>query len=78
MGLEMKVSRWGNSLAVRLPVELVRKLGLKEGDLVGADRLALYKVHPERTREEAIGSMREANWKLPSGYKFDRDEANSR
>ena len=28
----MQVAKWGNSLAVRLPAELVRKLGLKEGD----------------------------------------------
>jgi len=28
----MIVSRWGNSLAVRLPKALVEKLGLKEGD----------------------------------------------
>ena len=30
----MQIARWGNSLAVRLPVELVRKLGLKEGDSI--------------------------------------------
>ena len=78
MGIEMKVSRWGNSLAVRLPVELVRKLGLKEGDMVGADRLALYKVHPPRTRQEALEVMRNTRWKLPEGYKFDREEANAR
>jgi antitoxin MazE len=28
----MKVSKWGNSLAIRLPAELVEKLGIKEGD----------------------------------------------
>jgi antitoxin component of MazEF toxin-antitoxin module len=28
----MQVSRWGNSLAVRLPKALVDQLGLKEGD----------------------------------------------
>jgi len=28
----MKVAKWGNSLAVRLPSELVARLGLKEGD----------------------------------------------
>ncbi len=28
----MLVSKWGNSLAVRLPKEVVEKLGLKEGD----------------------------------------------
>ena len=28
----MLVSKWGNSLAVRLPKALVEELGLKEGD----------------------------------------------
>ena len=28
----MQVSRWGNSLAVRLPKSLVQELSLKEGD----------------------------------------------
>ena len=30
----MQVAKWGNSLAVRLPADLVRELGLKEGDTV--------------------------------------------
>ena len=30
----MQVSRWGNSLAVRLPAKLVAQLGLREGDEV--------------------------------------------
>jgi antitoxin MazE len=32
----MQVSRWGNSLAVRLPKALVEQLGLKEGDELSA------------------------------------------
>jgi antitoxin MazE len=28
----MQVSRWGNSLAIRLPASVVEVLGLKEGD----------------------------------------------
>ncbi len=28
----MQVSRWGNSLAVRLPKDLVERLGLAAGD----------------------------------------------
>ena len=28
----MQVSKWGNSLAVRLPAVVVKALGLKEGD----------------------------------------------
>ena len=28
----MQVSKWGNSLAIRLPAAVVEALGLKEGD----------------------------------------------
>jgi antitoxin MazE len=37
--MDLQVNRWGNSLAVRLPVELVRALGLSEGDRVHAEAL---------------------------------------
>ena len=32
LGGQLQVSKWGNSLAVRLPSALVAALGLKEGD----------------------------------------------
>jgi antitoxin MazE len=35
--MRLQVSKWGNSLAVRLPVECTRAAGLKEGDSVEAD-----------------------------------------
>jgi antitoxin MazE len=78
MGAMMKVSKWGNSLAIRLPVELVRKLGLKEGDFVSSDQLPLYKARPKLAREEALEVMRNSRWPLPADYKFDREEANAR
>lgn len=34
--MRLQVSKWGNSLAVRLPVECTRATGLKEGDSVEA------------------------------------------
>ena len=77
MGM-MKVSKWGNSLAIRLPADLVRELGVKEGDFVERDRLAIYKVRARMSREEAIRVMRESATPLPEGYKFDREEANAR
>jgi antitoxin MazE len=30
----MRVSKWGNSLAIRLPLAVVKELALKEGDQV--------------------------------------------
>lgn len=34
--MRLTVSKWGNSLAVRLPIECTRAAGLKEGDSVEA------------------------------------------
>jgi antitoxin MazE len=80
----MKVSKWGNSLAIRLPAELVQKLGLKEGDeLVEQPGFAEEKqvlIKRKKTREEMWARVEEIRKtvKRPEGYKFDRDEANSR
>ena len=35
--METSIQQWGNSLAVRLPGECVRKAGLREGDSVEAE-----------------------------------------
>lgn len=34
--MRLQIAKWGNSLAVRLPVECIRAAGLKEGDSVEA------------------------------------------
>ena len=38
--LELSVGRWGNSLAVRLPAELARELGVAEGATLQVERNA--------------------------------------
>lgn len=35
--MEVVVSRWGNSLAIRLPAEGARKMGVAEGDTLSAE-----------------------------------------
>ena len=35
--VELVVSRWGNSLAVRLPAESARRIGVGEGDTLVAE-----------------------------------------
>ncbi len=35
--MKLQLAKWGNSLAVRLPVECTRAAGLREGDLVDAE-----------------------------------------
>ena len=77
----MRVSRWGNSLAVRLPKALVERLGLKQGDelnvvAIGNDTLAIETKEAARLR--ALDHIRTRNWTLPADDKFDRDEANER
>jgi antitoxin MazE len=76
----MRVARWGNSLAIRLPKDLVASLSLKPGDqleIVDATRERLALVKDERRKEalERLAAMRIA---LPADYKFDREEANER
>lgn len=34
--MNLQVSKWGNSLALRIPAEVVRRLGLREGAIVEA------------------------------------------
>jgi len=77
----MQVSKWGNSLAVRLPKKLVEQLGLKEGDdvnVVAAEDGTIEVETREDQRRRALERMAARNWTLPDDYKFDRDEANER
>lgn len=83
----MRVSKWGNSLAVRLPVSVVERLGLKEGDelTVAACRPGAFHLEKaideeaERQKREAfIETMKQFEGLAKGDYKFDREEANER
>ena len=77
----MLVSKWGESLAARLPEELVEQLALKEGDEleIVAARIGVIEVETrDAGRRRAVGNMRARQWILPPDYKFDRDEASER
>lgn len=76
----MKVSTWGNSLAVRIPAALVDELGLHDGDEVELTALGPAKlaIAADTLREEALARIRAMRVPLPPGYKFDREEANAR
>lgn len=75
----MQIAKWGNSLAVRLPAELVRELGLKEGDQVdviaGEGALKLQR-HPRA--EEVLQGLRRLRGKLPAAQRLSRDAAHER
>lgn len=76
----MQVSRWGNSLAIRLPAALVEALGLREGDDVTLHALGKGSLGIEKTpgRKELLTRLRKFRGRLPKDFKFDRLEANDR
>ena len=73
----------GDSLAIRLPAEVVEALGLKEGDEVemrvaGPPAVEIARSPTPEQREAALARIKEFRWKLPPGWKFARDDANAR
>jgi antitoxin MazE len=76
----MRVAKWGNSLAVRLPATVVRALGLKAGDEIEihvADARR-FGVARKAGRADLLERLRTFRGRLPADFKFDRDEANAR
>lgn len=76
----MQVSKWGNSLAIRLPAVVVEVLGIKEGDEIDIQVAGERKfdVSKERTRDEWLEKLRSHRGLIPADFKFDRDDANER
>ncbi|MGP8271073.1 MAG: AbrB/MazE/SpoVT family DNA-binding domain-containing protein [Terracidiphilus sp.] len=72
----MQVSKWGNSLAVRLPAAVVQALELKEGDEIeiSIKDSRRFEVERDSRRLEALEMIRELRRPLPPGYKFNRAE----
>lgn len=76
----MQVSKWGNSLAVRLPAAVVEVLGLKEGDDIEihvAGQRA-FEIEKAVGKLGALARLRKLRGTLPADFKFDRLEANAR
>ena len=76
----MRVAKWGNSLAVRLPKALVEDLDLRAGDEIEVVSKTQGKliVRRDERRERAVERMRRRAWTVPDGYSFNRGEANER
>jgi antitoxin MazE len=77
----MKVLRWRDSLALRIPAELAERLQLNEGDEVlmevDADGRALV-VRRDTSRNEALDGLRALGWNLPESSELSREAANER
>lgn len=76
----MKVAKWGNSLAVRLPASVVEALALNEGDDVTIEAVDTRHLKLSRVpdTEELLARLRKYRGRLPADFKFNRDEANER
>ncbi len=80
MEMPMRVAKWGNSLAVRLPASVVEMLGLREGDdveivIAGTHR---FEVTRDDTRAQALARLKALRRRLPKGFRFGRNEAHER
>jgi antitoxin MazE len=76
----MRVAKWGNSLAIRLPAALVEALQLKNGDEIEI-RVAgkrKFEANRDSSREKALERLRQLSIRLPQGFVFDREEAHKR
>jgi antitoxin MazE len=76
----MRVAKWGNSLAIRLPSTVVEGLDLKEGDeieieIAGSRR---FQVGRDKGRQNALARLKALKKPLPKGFRFSRDDANAR
>lgn len=76
----MQVSKWGNSLAVRLPASVVEALGLKEGDdiQIHVEGYRAFGVTKSPDRRELLARLRKYRGRLPDGFVFDRLETHER
>ena len=77
----MRVARWGNSLAIRIPADMAEKLGVKAGDELDGrvTEVGRLEIMRKVTREEALRRL----WAIadadpvhiPAGYRFTRADA---
>lgn len=76
----MRVAKWGNSLAVRLPSAVVEALGLKDGDEIEIQVAGSRKFEVERAPSSAdlLARLRKYRGRLPRDFKFDRLAAHER
>ena len=72
----MKISKWGNSLAIRIPADVAAELGFAEGDQVKIESLEGKLVaQKEKSRDELFETVRKLRGAIPADYKWKRTDA---
>lgn len=77
----MHISKWGNSLAVRLPKKLCEEMSLQEGDqikLVKTTQSDVFEVIRNKSADEILSEIRQLRGALISSEHLTREEANER
>ncbi len=76
----MQISKWGNSLAVRLPAVVVEAMGLKEGDHIEIHAVGsrIFQIDKIPDNLAVLSRLRKYRGRLPKDFKFDRMEAHER
>jgi antitoxin MazE len=77
--METHVAKWGNSLALRIPVEFARKLSLHNGDItemqIENDHLIITKKDPEPTLNSLLAKITGDNihYEISSNYSLGKE-----
>ena len=76
----MQVTKWGNSLAVRLPAAVVEALSLREGDNIEIEVAGArtFEIRKKPEARELLARLRKFRGRLPVDFKFDRLDAHAR
>ncbi len=72
----MKFAKWGNSIAFRIPAEVVTKLRISpdEEAQIKVTGENSFEVTRDRSRQEAIEMLRKLRVVVPDNFVFNRDE----
>lgn len=76
----MRIAKWGNSLAVRLPAAVTKAMRLKEGDEIELHVLGerTFGIAQPLDTEALLARLRKYRGRLPKDFKFDRMETHER
>jgi len=76
----MRVAKWGNSLAIRLPASVVEALDLHEGEdiKVHVSGSRTFEIGKKPGSQELLARLRKFRGKLPLDFTFDRSAAHER
>jgi len=76
----MQVSKWGNSLAIRIPASIVNALELREGEEVELHLAGerSFEIMKKPTTSALLERLHQLRGRLPADFHFDRTQANER